>query len=74
MLRNAPLRLKLLLILLLPLLGFLILAGVFVVDNYKTLRDMDATVTASATAQKLSQLITVSVSYTHLTLPTNREV
>lgn len=59
MLRNAPLRLKLLLILLLPLLGFLILAGVFVVDNYKTLRDMDATVTASATAQKLSQLITV---------------
>ena len=59
MLRNAPLRLKLLLILLLPLLGFLSLAGVFIVDNYKTLRDMDATVTASATAQKLSQLITV---------------
>ncbi|MBO1536989.1 methyl-accepting chemotaxis protein [Pseudomonas sp. OA65] len=59
MLRNAPLRLKLLLILLLPLLGFLTLAGVFVVDNYKTLRDMDATVAASATAQKLSQLITV---------------
>ena len=58
MLKNAPLRLKLLLILLLPLLGFLILAGVFVVDNYKTLRDMNATVTASATAQKLSQLIT----------------
>lgn len=59
MLRNAPLRLKLLLILLLPLLGFLSLAGVFIVDNYKTLRDMDATVAASATAQKLSQLITV---------------
>ncbi|WP_260958701.1 methyl-accepting chemotaxis protein [Pseudomonas citri] len=58
MLRNAPLRLKLLLILLLPLLGFLTLAGVFVTDNYKTLQDMDATVTASATAQKLSQLIT----------------
>lgn len=59
MLRNAPLRLKLLLILLLPLLGFLSLAGVFIVDNYRTLRDMDATVAASATAQKLSQLITV---------------
>ncbi|MCJ8207904.1 methyl-accepting chemotaxis protein [Pseudomonas sp. RGM2987] len=58
MLKNAPLRLKLLLILLLPLLGFLTLAGVFVVDNYKTLRDMDATVAASAKAQKLSQLIT----------------
>ncbi|WP_412071448.1 methyl-accepting chemotaxis protein [Pseudomonas sp. FEN] len=46
------------LILLLPLLGFLTLAGVFVVDNYKTLRDMDTTVSASATAQKLSRLIT----------------
>ncbi|EJL01496.1 nitrate and nitrite sensing methyl-accepting chemotaxis protein [Pseudomonas fluorescens Q2-87] len=59
MLRNAPLRLKLLLILILPLIGFLTLAGVFVVANYKTLHDMDATVTASATAQKLSQLITM---------------
>ncbi|SEC15103.1 methyl-accepting chemotaxis protein [Pseudomonas marginalis] len=58
MLKNAPLRLKLLLILLLPMLGFLTLAGVFVVDNYKTLRDMNTTVMASATAQKLSQLIT----------------
>ncbi|WP_323147183.1 methyl-accepting chemotaxis protein [Pseudomonas marginalis] len=58
MLKNAPLRLKLLLILLLPMLGFLTLAGVFVVDNYKTLRDMNTTVIASATAQKLSQLIT----------------
>lgn len=58
MLKNAPLRLKLLLILLLPLLGFLTLAGVFVVDNYKTLQDMNATVAASAKAQKLSQLIT----------------
>jgi len=58
MLKNAPLRLKLLLILLLPMLGFLTMAGVFVVDNYKTLRDMNTTVMASATAQKLSQLIT----------------
>ncbi|WP_442962842.1 methyl-accepting chemotaxis protein [Pseudomonas sp. AM8] len=40
------------------MLGFLTLAGVFVVDNYKTLRDMNTTVMASATAQKLSQLIT----------------
>ncbi|RMQ49441.1 Methyl-accepting chemotaxis protein [Pseudomonas cichorii] len=58
MLKNAPLRIKLLLILLLPLLGFLILAGVFVSNNYKTLNDMNKTVTASATAQKLSHLIT----------------
>ncbi|MCV4261503.1 methyl-accepting chemotaxis protein [Pseudomonas capsici] len=58
MLKNAPLRIKLLLILLLPLLGFLILAGVFVSNNYKTLNDMNKTVTASATAQKLSRLIT----------------
>ncbi|WP_371263346.1 methyl-accepting chemotaxis protein [Pseudomonas sp. LAMO17WK12:I2] len=40
------------------MLGFLTMAGVFVVDNYKTLRDMNTTVMASATAQKLSQLIT----------------
>ncbi|NER61299.1 methyl-accepting chemotaxis protein [Pseudomonas sp. MAFF212428] len=58
MLKNLPLRMKLMLILLLPLLGFLTLAGVFVVDNYKTLRDMETTVTASSTAQKLSLLIT----------------
>nr|WP_273820768.1 methyl-accepting chemotaxis protein [Pseudomonas asplenii] len=58
MFRNLPLRMKLMLILMLPLLGFLMLAGVFVVDNYKTLKDMNATVSASATAQKLSRLIT----------------
>ncbi|MCD7041078.1 methyl-accepting chemotaxis protein [Pseudomonas sp. MAFF 311095] len=58
MLKNAPLRLKLLLILLLPMLGFLTLAGVFVGDNFKTLREMNTTVTASGTAQTLSRLIT----------------
>ena len=58
MLKNAPLRLKLLLILALPLLGFLLLSGLFVTSNYETLRDMNTTVTASATAQKLSRLIT----------------
>ncbi len=58
MLKNAPLRTKLLLILLLPLLGFLWLAALFVVDNYKTLRDMNHTVTASATAHQISRLIT----------------
>ncbi|WP_460141249.1 methyl-accepting chemotaxis protein [Pseudomonas sp. S2_E01] len=58
MLKNAPLRLKLLLILALPLLGFLLLSGLFVSSNYATLHDMNETVTASATAQKLSRLIT----------------
>ncbi|WNW12912.1 methyl-accepting chemotaxis protein [Pseudomonas sp. DTU_2021_1001937_2_SI_NGA_ILE_001] len=58
MLKNAPLRLKLLLILILPTLGFLWLATGSVIDNTRILRDMDATVDASASAQKLSQLIT----------------
>jgi methyl-accepting chemotaxis protein len=58
MLTNAPLRLKLLLILIFPLLGFLLLSGVYVVDNYRTLRGMESTVTASSTAESLSQLIT----------------
>ncbi|RZI79778.1 MAG: chemotaxis protein [Pseudomonas sp.] len=58
MLTNAPLRQKLLLILLFPLLGFLVLAGLFLNDNLRTLRDMQATVSASGTAQSISQLIT----------------
>jgi len=41
MLRNVPLRLKLAMILLLPLLGFLWLAGQFVVGSYETLRAME---------------------------------
>ncbi len=58
MLKNAPLRLKLLLILVFPLLGFLSLGGLFIADNYRTLKDMEATVQASSTAESLSQLIT----------------
>ncbi len=58
MLRNAPLRLKLLMILLFPLLGFLTLASVYVYDSYKTLTQMDQAVTASTDAQVLSRLIT----------------
>ncbi len=56
-LRNISLRFKLLMILLLPLVGFLWLAGLFIADRYQTLRDMEATVQASATAQKVSRLI-----------------
>lgn len=59
MLTNAPLRLKLSLILLFPLLGFLVLAGLYLSDNYRTLRDMDSTVEASRTALSLSELITM---------------
>ncbi|HDS1738348.1 methyl-accepting chemotaxis protein [Pseudomonas putida] len=59
MLTNAPLRLKLLSILLLPLLGFLVLAGSYLSDNFRTYRDMENTVDASRVAQSLSQLITV---------------
>jgi len=59
MLTNAPLRLKLLLILLFPLLGFLALAGLYLADNYRTLRGMESTVAASRTAQSLSHLITL---------------
>jgi len=58
MLTNLPLRFKLLLILILPLSGFLILSALFVSSNFKTLGDMRGTVDASATAQTLSQLIT----------------
>ncbi|AZL70313.1 HAMP domain-containing protein [Pseudomonas oryziphila] len=58
MLTNAPLRLKLLLILIFPLLGFLLLSSVYLLDNYRTLRDMESTVSASSTAQSLSVLIT----------------
>ncbi|TLP65270.1 methyl-accepting chemotaxis protein [Pseudomonas mosselii] len=59
MLTNAPLRLKLLLILLFPLLGFIALTAVYIGDNYRTLRDMQDTVVTSSNAQSLSQLITL---------------
>ncbi|MBA1228612.1 methyl-accepting chemotaxis protein [Pseudomonas viridiflava] len=58
MLRNAPLRIKLLMILLFPLLGFLTLASVNVYDSYKTLTQMNRAVSASTDAQTLSRLIT----------------
>lgn len=58
MLKNAPLRLKLLLLLVLPVLGFLSLAGLFITDNYRTLNDMNTTVEATRTVTLLSQLIT----------------
>lgn len=58
MLKNAPLSVKLLLILIFPLLGFLAFAGVYVAGKYHTLTEMDRTMTASATAQKISVVIT----------------
>ncbi|VEE16785.1 methyl-accepting chemotaxis protein [Ectopseudomonas mendocina] len=58
MLKNAPLSVKLLLILIFPLLGFLAFAGVYVAGKYQTLTEMDRTVTASGAAQKISAVIT----------------
>lgn len=58
MLNNISLRYKLVMILLLPLIGFVWLAGLFVSDSYQTLRSMEATAQASASAQKVSRLIT----------------
>ncbi|WP_275545863.1 methyl-accepting chemotaxis protein [Pseudomonas sp. Marseille-Q0931] len=58
MLKNAPLSVKLLLILIFPLLGFLAFAGVYVTGKYQTLTEMDRTVTASGAAQKISAVIT----------------
>ena len=58
MLRNAPLSTKLLLILLLPLAGFLVISGLYTADRYETFKDMEHTVTASATAQRISAVIT----------------
>lgn len=57
MLKNIPLSSKLILILLAPLLGFLWLASLFVADSYSKLRQMEDTVAAGATAQKVSALI-----------------
>lgn len=58
MLKNAPLSVKLLLILIFPLLGFLAFAGVYVTGKYHTLTEMDRTVMASGTAQKISAVVT----------------
>ncbi len=56
--RNAPLSTKLLLILMFPLLGFLVFAGIFVADKRETLSEMNRAVTATGTAQKLSDVVT----------------
>ena len=58
MLKNAPLSVKLLLILIFPLLGFLAFSGVYVAGKYQTLSEMNHTVAASATAQKISAVVT----------------
>ncbi|MGE6321343.1 methyl-accepting chemotaxis protein [Pseudomonas oryzihabitans] len=58
MLKNASLSTKLLLILLLPLAGFLLICGLYLNDRYQTLLNMDRTVAASATAQRVGTLIT----------------
>ncbi|PBP95197.1 methyl-accepting chemotaxis protein [Pseudomonas congelans] len=58
MLRNAPLSMKLLLILIFPLLGFLAFAGLFVADKSENLGDMRRAVTATSAAQKLSDVVT----------------
>ncbi len=58
MLKNAALSTKLLLILLLPLTGFLLICGLFLKERYQTMENLDHTVTASATAQDVSTLIT----------------
>ncbi|RMN01348.1 Methyl-accepting chemotaxis protein [Pseudomonas savastanoi pv. glycinea] len=58
MLRNAPLSMKLLLILMFPLLGFLAFAGIFVADKSENLSDMRRAVTATSAVQKLSNVVT----------------
>ncbi|KPB97494.1 Histidine kinase [Pseudomonas amygdali pv. lachrymans] len=49
---------KLLLILIFPLLGFLAFAGLFVADKSENLGDMRRAVTATSVAQKLSNVVT----------------
>ena len=58
MLKNIPLTWKLVLILLAPLAGFLWLASLHVTESYATLKEMEHTVAASATAQRVSDLVT----------------
>ncbi|SDX29720.1 Methyl-accepting chemotaxis protein [Pseudomonas syringae] len=58
MLRNAPLSMKLLLILMFPLLGFLVFAGIFVADKSETFTDNGRAVTATSAARKLSDVVT----------------
>ncbi|RMO06111.1 Methyl-accepting chemotaxis protein [Pseudomonas coronafaciens pv. zizaniae] len=58
MLRNAPLSMKLLLILIFPLLGFLAFAGLYVADKSETLGDNSRAVTATSVARTLSDVVT----------------
>ncbi|AHF66146.1 methyl-accepting chemotaxis protein [Pseudomonas cichorii JBC1] len=58
MLKNAPLSMKLMLILMFPLLGLLAFSGIYIADKIQSLDAMSRTVSASSTAQKLSNLVT----------------
>jgi methyl-accepting chemotaxis protein len=57
-LRNIALSRKLLLILLLPMIGFLWLAGMYIADKTHTLQVMDQTVRASVVTEQISSLVT----------------
>ncbi|MBD1586874.1 methyl-accepting chemotaxis protein [Pseudomonas sp. C2L12B] len=57
MLRNAPIRLKLLLMLILPLIGFLTFSSFYVANRYHILLAMNRTVAAGATTQRVCELI-----------------
>ncbi|PKQ38979.1 chemotaxis protein [Pseudomonas sp. YY-1] len=58
MLKNAPLSVKLLLILIFPLLGFLAFSTLYVAGKYETLSEMKHTLAASDTAQQISAAVT----------------
>ena len=58
MLKNAPLSVKLLLILIFPLLGFLAFSALYVAGKYETLSEMKHTLAASDTAQQISATVT----------------
>ena len=58
MLKNAPLSVKLLLILIFPLLGFLAFSALYVAGKYEILSEMKHTLTASDTAQQISAAVT----------------
>ena len=58
MLKNAPLSVKLLLILIFPLLGFLAFSALYVAGKYEILSEMKHTLAASDTAQQISAAVT----------------
>lgn len=57
LLRNISLKLKLVIISLVPLLGFLWLSGLNVVESYSVLRHMEEVETASLAVQKITALV-----------------